>query len=588
MIRFILSLCFLLCLGITPKAMASADSKSYDLKYFSEVPILHEGRVKPLESYASFIFKKLSHNKINNINVASLLLAQTLFTPEQAVSLQIFFVKDPYKYGLIERENSLYSYAEILTVIENNQEALIALSNKSKLNPNEKDFINLAKHQMIYAELLRSLTAIIPINIGEDKAVSFIDLKTDQDRENLIDVIKNAQGDLSKLDKEQQINIVSSFAFDTIKAGGRNNVSLKVINALEGTEWFSPWEIISRDNENRYNDILLDWQNLAISYRNGQTDDFLKTSKIISKQTSISRLRFEKYFNHFEFLNLSFIAFTACFIALALSSYKKLIIPKWLPAFLFIGATIFLTTQILGRVFIMQRPPVGTLYESIIFVSWIVAVNGLIVAWIQKKPLWLGMASLCSVLLLSISYFFAKEDDMQPLVAVLNSNFWLMTHVLIITAGYGLCLIASVYAHFLLWSKPARNLKGHPLLPLSIVSLLFITVGTILGGLWADQSWGRFWGWDPKENGALLILLWISWLLHARLTPHCTDRIFTAGVALLSIIVALAWFGVNLLNVGLHSYGFTQGIFWGLVVFCAAEITIVTSLYYRNKNETPA
>ena len=90
--------------------------------------------------------------------------------------------------------------------------------------------------------------------------------------------------------------------------------------------------------------------------------------------------------------------------------------------------------------------------------------------------------------------------------------------------------------------------------------LLFSVVGTILGGVWANDSWGRFWGWDPKENGALMIVLYELVILHARMGGLIKDF----GIAVLSVIggaiVAFSWFHVNQLGVGLHSYGFTEGV----------------------------
>jgi len=104
------------------------------------------------------------------------------------------------------------------------------------------------------------------------------------------------------------------------------------------------------------------------------------------------------------------------------------------------------------------------------------------------------------------------------------------------------------------------------------LALFFCLFGTILGGIWADQSWGRFWGWDPKENGALFIVLWFLVLLHGRLAGILKMDGWALGHILTNVAVALSWFGVNLLNVGLHSYGFIKGVAWGLSVFCGLEL----------------
>jgi ABC-type transport system involved in cytochrome c biogenesis permease subunit len=106
-------------------------------------------------------------------------------------------------------------------------------------------------------------------------------------------------------------------------------------------------------------------------------------------------------------------------------------------------------------------------------------------------------------------------------------------------------------------------------------AMLFSFVGTILGGIWADQSWGRFWGWDPKENGAVLIVLCNALLLHARWAGMVRDR----GMALLAIFgnIVFGWsmFGTNMLGIGLHSYGFMPTMLKWLLVFVATQVTLI-------------
>ena len=113
----------------------------------------------------------------------------------------------------------------------------------------------------------------------------------------------------------------------------------------------------------------------------------------------------------------------------------------------------------------------------------------------------------------------------------------------------------------------------------SLYALFFALFGTILGGIWADQSWGRFWGWDPKENGALLIVLWLIMLLHMRVTGLVKPTGFALGLILNNIVVIMAWFGVNLLSIGLHSYGFASGIAFNITIFVILELSIGLGLY---------
>jgi cytochrome c biogenesis factor len=121
--------------------------------------------------------------------------------------------------------------------------------------------------------------------------------------------------------------------------------------------------------------------------------------------------------------------------------------------------------------------------------------------------------------------------------------------------------------------------------------LTFAFLGTMLGGVWADQSWGRFWGWDPKENGALLIVLWTAALYHARVAGMIQTKGLAAGTVGGCIMVMIAWLGVNLLGVGLHSYGFTtamKSLFFGYILFEAAFLAVTLGLIHLREKAPPA
>jgi ABC-type transport system involved in cytochrome c biogenesis permease subunit len=251
------------------------------------------------------------------------------------------------------------------------------------------------------------------------------------------------------------------------------------------------------------------------------------------------------------------------------------------------------TYGIIMRMIIMQRPPVSTLYESILFVGFILVLFALIFEFFRKDTLGILVATIGGVILHFIGFKYAADGDtLGVLVAVLNSNFWLSTHVTTITTGYGVSIVAGLMAHIYLvlciikpknkkmLDKVFNNTYG-----LTLMGLFFTMFGTILGGIWADQSWGRFWGWDPKENGALLIVLWHLMMLHLRVSGLVGHIGYAYGVCLVNIIVAIAWFGVNLLNVGLHSYGFTDNVATNLFLFIFFEIAFTSILYFFCKKK---
>ncbi len=122
------------------------------------------------------------------------------------------------------------------------------------------------------------------------------------------------------------------------------------------------------------------------------------------------------------------------------------------------------------------------------------------------------------------------------------------------------------------------------MISLNLVALFFMLFGTILGGIWADQSWGRFWGWDPKENAALMIVMWQLLMVHLRISGMIKPLEFALGMVMNNIFLAFGWFGVNLLGVGLHSYGFTDSIATNLAVFILFELWFGLAFYFLIKD----
>ena len=248
------------------------------------------------------------------------------------------------------------------------------------------------------------------------------------------------------------------------------------------------------------------------------------------------------------------------------------------------GAVAVHTAGLLARMLIEGRPPVTNLYSSAVFVGW---VGGLVGLWQERRSGGGLAAAAASVLgfctLIIAHHLSAQGDTMEMMRAVLDSNFWLTTHVVTITMGYGSAFLAGTLAHvYLLRGALTRSLdkeSAKRLVQMTYfavcLSLFFSFVGTVLGGIWADQSWGRFWGWDPKENGALLIVLWLAIVLHARWGGFVRERGLMAMAVFGNVVTALSWFGVNMLGIGLHSYGFTEGTLLWLGGFILAEFAVM-------------
>ena len=254
-------------------------------------------------------------------------------------------------------------------------------------------------------------------------------------------------------------------------------------------------------------------------------------------------------------------------------------------AFYLIGlAWVIHTVGLVFRMYLEGRPPVTNLYSSAIFIGWGAVILGMVLEKIYRDGIGCVVAAFAGFVTLIIAHNLALSGDtMEMMRAVLDTNFWLATHVVVVTLGYASTFVAGFLAIIYI----LRGAFTHTLTPETAKSLarmvygivcfatLFSFVGTVLGGIWADQSWGRFWGWDPKENGALLIVLWNAIILHARWGGLVRERGLMNMAVFGNIVTSWSWFGVNMLGIGLHSYGFTDAAFRWLSLFVISQIGII-------------
>lgn len=251
---------------------------------------------------------------------------------------------------------------------------------------------------------------------------------------------------------------------------------------------------------------------------------------------------------------------------------------------LLVAAVLVHTVAIAMRIYLTDRPPVTNLYSSAVFVGWAAALAGVFME--RLFPLGvsiLGSATIGAGTLIIAHNLGNDGDTMQMMQAVLDSNFWLATHVIMITLGYSATFLAGTIASVYLIGRVLTNAitpnRERAMLRMvyGVVcfALLLSFVGTVLGGIWADQSWGRFWGWDPKENGAALVVLINAIILHARWGGMIRARGIAALAVAGNIVTVWSWFGTNMLGVGLHAYGFMDSAALWLVVFVVSQFVII-------------
>jgi ABC-type transport system involved in cytochrome c biogenesis permease subunit len=581
-------LLFLCCANI-----AAAAEPKLDYGQFGLLPVLHEGRIKPLDSFARIMLREFSGRDAVHGHGATEWLAEVVFDPAGATETPIFEITNPAvreHFGL-NKKKTLFSFSELAPGLAAHAAETQGLrdADPEKLTAQQQAVLRLYDDVAIYSDLLRSFSAVLPLGIDAPSAYgtgkAYIDFRTHEDeiQKNAAKLVRKKGTDPAKYSDDEKKLAAFAFALQEIETAGANNSTLKIIN--KDGDFLSPWQSLLQNGD------LKIWHNMATAYRTDDAEGWRAATETARGQTPF-KIHLEKAYNVIAPFPAAMGFYLLGIIILAAELYRKS--RRMLFPLLCLGSGLALHIGgIATRIIILNRPPVGTLYESLLFVSLICAGTALALYLRRKNlvALFAGQGTAAFLLFLA-PFLLQRGESMEMLVAVLNTSFWLGTHVLCITAGYGISILAATFAHawFIMRLKnaPAQQLGllYDSIYKTTLAALLLTCIGTILGGIWADQSWGRFWGWDPKENGALLIVLWLIWIQHGRIAGRLSRFAFLAAVAFLNVIVAIAWFGVNLLGIGLHSYGFITGIALALALFCAGEILLIAILWKLNAEKT--
>lgn len=282
------------------------------------------------------------------------------------------------------------------------------------------------------------------------------------------------------------------------------------------------------------------------------------------------KIETEIHYNNFHPFRWAYIIyFLAAVVILLIWTLGK---DKWMKfAWLLVLAGFALHTYGFAlRVYLTDRPPVSNMYETVVWVAWGVIVFAAILELVYKFKFILLAGSIAGFIAMVISDAapVVLDPSLQPLEPVLRSNYWLIVHVMTITISYAAFLLAFILADiglvYYLRDENSHKTKIKEIVTAIYrakqIGVVFLAPGIILGGIWADYSWGRFWGWDPKETWALIALLGYIAVLHGRLIGWIKDfGMIVSGIMTFSLVV-MAWYGVNfVLGAGLHSYGFGAG-----------------------------
>jgi ABC-type transport system involved in cytochrome c biogenesis permease subunit len=511
----------------------ASNSGAFDLREFSRIPILFEGRTMPLDSLANNSLRILSGKStfLDGVKTRTAIewLADVFGNPERAADYKVFRIDHPDIKSLLGAPDTekLFSLRQIGPSFGKLQDQfqLARKVPQAKRDSYQRQILELTSK----VQLLNQLMGMEGLYLSPPMTVT----------------------------EWRQLGP----ALDAVQSKGIRDPGAESIVAMLGAIGDNkPDELASLTHEYR----------LALEQK---------------LPADIRRIDLEVLFNRFD----PFIKAMALYvIVFLLASFSWLL--QWRGSlvraalWVLVLALVVHTFGLGARMYIQQRPPVTNLYSSAIFIAWVTVGFCVVMEMIFRNGVPSAAAAAVAFPTLLIAHYLAGDGDtMKMLEAVLDTNIWLATHVVVVTMGYAATFLAGflAIAYVLLGLlTPALNAdlrKNFYRMVYGVIcfAMLFSFVGTILGGIWADQSWGRFWGWDPKENGAVLIVLWNAIVLHARWSGIVRERGFMNLAIFGNVVTAWSWFGTNMLGVGLHSYGFMESAAFWLVAFVGLQIAIM-------------
>jgi len=419
--------------------------------------------------------------------------------------------------------------------------------------------------------------------LGLDKAqrrFSFAQLAASPELQKLVaeaQALKRAEKPLNRVQQEA-LSVNDRL---TLLAHVMDGSALLIIPAAsnETDPWADPANWSKYYSETQFAPIQAQLQKVVSGYADGDSFAFNRSANQLRESLRAlspsvypreRQLRLEYFYNHFEAFYRSIWCYGVALAILLVAHFRKggRVLQNIGVGVALLGLG-FQAAGIVLRCLIAGRPPVTNMYESIIWVSFAVAFFGVIFFFRYRAPVYLLAALPVTLIALLLVHQMpvAMPASIDPLVPVLRDNFWLTIHVLTITLSYAAFALAMGFGHILLWRYARNPSAARADAPMHFwlyrvlqLGVLLLAAGTILGGVWANYSWGRFWGWDPKETWALIALLCYILALHGRLAGWWTQF----GLAVASVVcflsVLMAWYGVNfVLGKGLHSYGFGVG-----------------------------
>ncbi len=540
-------------------------ARGFDVDAFGQLPVLEGGRVKPADSVARnslLMIRGQQGFRFEGRPVsADEWLLDVLFRPQVADRQPVFVINDPDVLGLMGLRQTQDRYFSFLTLIPHLEEIQRQATAAQPVDPKQRTrfqsaVVNLFDRAYLYYRLEN--TAQLARSRGLAAELSARDtLGAASRQEALAELAFFRPLPPGPGDRADGWRGVGEALRSPPAADGAG------LRALAGIS--SAWA--AQD---------------PVAFDRAVAE--LGAADRAARPDAVSRASSEVLFNRAEPFYLGMVIYVLALLVLFASwAWRPELLQPTAFALLLAGAVVH-TGGLVSRVILQGRPPVTNLYSSAVFVGWGAVILGIVLERIYRKGFGTAVAAAAGFASLIVAHHLTGDGDtMEMMRAVLDSNFWLATHVVTITIGYsGTFLAGAIAIAYTLRRHLAPRLD--PVTTRTLVSmtygvicfaLFFSFVGTVLGGIWADQSWGRFWGWDPKENGALMIVLWNAIILHARWGGYVREKGIMAMAIFGNVITSLSWFGVNMLGVGLHSYGFMDEAFWALAAFDGSQLLLM-------------
>jgi len=586
--------------------MQPPKDQSFAFNEFGQLPVVFNGRLKPMDSLARNSLLQIREKQTldlepwkewyqdQKIIPATEWLANVMMNPQVADNWPVFrvdnpdlitFLKLPGKDATQHQDGKHYSWNQILPSLPafdaENERVETNVPSASR-NAYEHAVVKVHERLELYAQLKSTLQPPDAQNWKAELA----------DYVNLIPAgvtAVRAQQAGQKYDEStfnQFLNDLQQFNFMEGLAP-----PLVVPPAAPDGEWKRAGTVLLEAAKGEKTPVAIDdyaamgdalTHNDPAGFNAALTD--YRSSLIPGFSHALAKARAEVFFNQMQpFYNAMVIYVLAGLLAICFWFNLSETLRRsavWLIAL----ALVIHTTGLIYRTVLQGRPPVTNLYSSAIFIGWGAVILGLILEKFHKNGIGAVVSAGMGFITLIIAQNLALDGDtMEMMRAVLDTNFWLATHVVVVTLGYASTFVAGflalIYILRGMFTKTLDEATGKSLARMiyGIVcfATLFSFVGTVLGGIWADQSWGRFWGWDPKENGALIIVLWNALILHLRWGGMIRERGLVVCAIGGNIVTSWSWFGVNMLGIGLHSYGFTDAAFKWLMLFVISQLGLI-------------